>query len=270
MAGLTRGSLPPGVYWRRRLFALGLVAAMVMLGGGLIRGLTGDADPSDGAAAEQAAAEPTTSPSTTPSEEPTTGSGSKSQDQGPGSGVKSNKTPLAVPEGRCASSDIVAEPKVGESVAGRDVAVILKLSTEESEACTFSLSARSLTLKITSGSDEIWSSRHCQRTIPQESLVLRKEAATRIRLDWNAKRSDEGCSRLTQWALPGWYEVAAAALGGEPTSARFELETPRATEPEPSATPRPDTKRSGDASGDDASNQKKNPQNDENLHRTER
>ena len=43
---------------------------------------------------------------------------------------------------------------------------------------------------------------------------------------WSGRRSDDDCSRLTEWALPGWYHVAAAALAGEPSDLQFELERP--------------------------------------------
>ena len=43
---------------------------------------------------------------------------------------------------------------------------------------------------------------------------------------WNSRRSDEECSDRTAWALPGFYHVRAAALGGEPTDVQFELLAP--------------------------------------------
>jgi hypothetical protein len=43
---------------------------------------------------------------------------------------------------------------------------------------------------------------------------------------WNARRSDEGCTRMTEWALPGYYHVAVAPLGGEPVEVQFRLAAP--------------------------------------------
>jgi len=40
---------------------------------------------------------------------------------------------------------------------------------------------------------------------------------------WSAKRSDEECTKFTDWAMPGFYHVQAAALGGDATDVQFEL-----------------------------------------------
>ena len=45
---------------------------------------------------------------------------------------------------------------------------------------------------------------------------------------WNARRSEDGCPRQTDWALPGFYHVSVAALAGEPTDEQFELRAPSA------------------------------------------
>ena len=80
-----------------------------------------------------------------------------------------------------------------------------------------------MTLKITSGPDDIWSSRECPRVIPMQTIVVRRTVATQVPVVWNSRRSDEYCSDRTAWALPGFYHVAAAALSGEPTDVQFEL-----------------------------------------------
>jgi hypothetical protein len=104
--------------------------------------------------------------------------------------------------------------------------VVLELRTIAAEACTWEASPETLTLKITSGKDDIWSSRQCPRAVPSRSVVVRSAVSTSIGVRWNARRSDEACSRLTHWALPGFYHVTAAALAGEPADVQFELEAP--------------------------------------------
>ena len=116
-------------------------------------------------------------------------------------------------------------PTVDNPVAGRDVRIVLELRTIVSEACTWEVSPETMTLKITSGDDEIWTSRHCPRAVRREEVTLRRDHTTRVEVTWDdARRSDEECSKLTKWALPGWYHVAAAALAGEPSDLQFELE----------------------------------------------
>jgi hypothetical protein len=47
-----------------------------------------------------------------------------------------------------------------------------------------------------------------------------------VKLTWNARRSEPGCPRQTQWALPGTYHLHVAALAGHPQDATFLLDAP--------------------------------------------
>jgi hypothetical protein len=221
MSGLTRGPLPGRVYWTRRVMVLG-TAVLLVFGIARVLGAGSDAS-SEPEAREQArpvAAAPTTT-FTLPASPTATESGSRRVEK------KKEALPLAEPEGTCADEDVAVTPTVDHPVAGRDVRIVLELRTIVSEACTWEVSPDSLTLKITSGSDEIWTSRHCPRAVPHEEVTLRREDSTRVEVIWDeAKRSDEECSQQTKWALPGWYHVAAAALAGEPSDLQFELERP--------------------------------------------
>lgn len=217
MTSLTRGPLPASVYWRRRLVVLGLGLLLVFV---VTRVFGGDDGPEQATdRASQVAGEPTGS---APSDDPsTTGKPKKSKKQ---------KTPqepvLAQPDGPCDDSDILITPSVEEAIAGQPVTVTLELRTATAEACTWRVSPSHVTMKITSGSDEIWSSRQCPRAVRVQDVVVRRDVTTFVDVSWKARRSDDGCPVQTSWALPGTYHVAAAALGGEPAEARFELEQP--------------------------------------------
>jgi hypothetical protein len=165
----------------------------------------------------------------------------------PGKGVRPVETQtsqapvLAVPEGSCAGSDIAVTPSVENAVGGRDVTIVLQLRTMSSPACTWRVSADTLTLGITSGDDAIWSTRQCRRAIPRQDVVVRKDVTTEVSIVWkDAKRSDEECSALTDWASAGWYHATAAAVGGEPSDVQFELTTPTAATVTVTATPKQD------------------------------
>ena len=99
-----------------------------------------------------------------------------------------------------------------------------------------------MTLKVTSGDDEIWTSRECPHAVGREEVTLRRDHTTRVDVIWDARRSDEDCSRLTKWALPGWYHVAAAALAGEPSDLQFELERPAPKHVTKTVEPKPEKK----------------------------
>jgi hypothetical protein len=158
---------------------------------------------------------------------------------------KKTRTPLPQPDGTCDDEDVAVTPSVEDPVAGSDVRIDLELRTIVSEACTWEVSSDSLTLKITSGDDEIWTSRHCPRAVEREEVTLRRDHTTTVDVTWDdARRSDEECSRQTDWALPGWYHVAASALAGEPSDLQFELERPEREEITKTVKPRPEEKRS--------------------------
>lgn len=213
MSSLTRGPLPARVYWTRRVVLLGTALLLVF---GMAKVLTAGSDASsEPERATQVAAEPTATVTTTATAKP----------RKPG---KRHAPVLAAPDGPCADEDIAVTPEVTKAVAGPqgDVFIVLHLRTLESPACTWQVSHQSLTLKISSGKDDIWSSRECPRVVPTRNVVVRSAVTTDVGLTWNGKRSDDECSRLTQWALPGYYHVAVAALAGEPADEQFELEAP--------------------------------------------
>jgi hypothetical protein len=254
MPTLTRGPLPARVYWVRRAMVLGFAFLLVV---GIARLLGDGSDGSSGpddTAAQVAAA-------TTPSGTDTSGPPTFSEPtRRPGLHQSRTRTPLAAPTGPCSGEDIAVTPEVTGAVAGRDVKVVLQLRTLSSPACTWQVSPRNLAVKITSGPDDIWSSRDCPRSIPARQVTVRTAATTKVAMIWKqAKRSDsEDCARFTDWAMPGWYHVSAAALGGEPSDVQFELTTPtaatvtRTVQPSNSPSGRPVTpsgKPSGGASG---------------------
>ena len=134
---------------------------------------------------------------------------------------------------------MVVAPEVRDPVGGGDVVIALMFRTLVSPACTFEVSAQTITLNITSGNDPIWSTRQCPGAVPTTNVVARKDVATYLFVTWNGKRSDATCSRLTEWALPGWYHVRVAALGGEPADEQFELARPQPATVTTTVTPEP-------------------------------
>ena len=243
MPALTRGPLSPRVYWARRMLVLATALVLVFA---IARLLNGGSDASSGAdQATQVAAEqsPTTSVSTTDLPTPTatrSQAGAKGGKHGGRHSATPDPTPtLAAPVGECDGTDVAVTPKVTKAVAGSDVMVVLQLRTLESEACTWRSGHDALAVTITSGKDLIWTSRQCPRAIPVRDVVVRKDVTTNLGVVWHdAKRSGDDCTRLTEWAMPGWYHVTAASLGGEPSDVQFELETPTAATVTKTASPK--------------------------------
>jgi hypothetical protein len=118
-------------------------------------------------------------------------------------------------------------PTAEETVGGSPVVFTLELRTVQSAACTWEVSPTSLSVKVTSGDDAIWYSSQCPGSIRKQDVVLRNNVTTEVDVTWSAKRSDDECSDDTEWAMPGWYHVEAAALAGEPSDLQFELTAPK-------------------------------------------
>ena len=253
MPAMTRGPLPPRVYWVRRLMVLGSAVLLVVA---IARVLGNGSDASSGNDQAQLSADtsaPTTAATGPSSTADPSSSGKPHVRKHPTKTPKPSPT-LASPQGECDGTDIAVTPKVTNAVAGRDVMVVLQLRTLVSEACTWRTGPDELTVNITSGKDAIWSSRQCPASIPVRDVVVRKALTTNLGVVWHeAKRSGEDCTRLTEWALPGWYHVAAAALGGEPSDLQFQLTTPSAATitrtATPTQTPKPSANPSAKPSG---------------------
>jgi hypothetical protein len=225
MTSMTRpkGPLPSRVYWTRRLLVLGLTL-------GLVSGASHLLDGAEPPASTTPSARPAAAVPSSPAAERTPAArttAESARDKGEQSGKKRkprpSKTPLAVPTGVCADDDIIVTPAVGTAYAGQDVTMTLELTTKESPACNWQVSSSSVVVKLTSGSDRIWSTQDCPAAVEDEAVVVRKGQTTKVEVVWSGQRSDDECSRTTLWAEPGYYHVAAAAFGAEPTDRQFHL-----------------------------------------------
>lgn len=252
-----RGPLPARVYWTRRLVVLGTALLLVVAVARLLGGGSDGADSADSGETAAAAS------STTREDGAGGAGGAPAGSAGPTAGAapaerrarprraepKPTRTPLAEPEGRCEDSDVRVVPSVTEAVGGAPITLQLELRTVEAAACWWLTSPDSLTLRIRSGDDEIWSSRQCPRAVPRRSVVVRQAVGKVVTVTWSGRRSDDECSRLTAWALPGFYHLEAAALAGEPADVQFEVTAPRpevverTVQPEPRSSARPRSRR---------------------------
>ena len=220
-----RGPLPARVYWIRRAVVLAVPILLVVV---LARVLGGSSDAKEAASGTATQAGAKVEASTVPSAGPTAGEkvrtgkgkkGKKGKGKKGATEVPVETTPpapvLPEPTGPCADSDIVATPVITSAPGGSDMAITINLRTKFAEACTWQASPETMTVTITSGDDYIWSTRECPVGIPPQDVVIRQAVDAPVVVTWSAKRSDETCSDRTQFALPGFYHVEAAALGGE-------------------------------------------------------
>lgn len=243
----TQGPLPPSVYWRRRLFVVGVLVALVLIA---VNSVRGGGDSSRDLRATTASADRAEESGgldlSAPSTRAKAGSGTKARkgrartSLPPLPSLVLPTVPVLVePEGECADDDITVSPMVQNAVAGQSATIVLRLRTITAAACTWQASPDNLAVRISVGDDEVWASRECTRALPARSVVVRQAVTSTYQLTWNTRRSDDGCSALTDYAEPGDYRVTAAALGGEPDDLVFDLSTPTIPAPTPTPTPTP-------------------------------
>lgn len=247
-----KGKLPARVYWIRRAVVIGVPLLVLWLLISMIFG-GGSDSPSTGTASQAAAKtspSPTARPTTAATAQPTARPGSATGKSAKGGTPAA--APLAQPTGPCNAADVTVRPVIAASYAGRPTTISLRL-TGSSPACTFAVSPQSLAVKITSGSDRIWSTQDCAKAVPRQSVVVRSAQATALPITWGGRRSTNGnCTVENDWAKPGYYHVSATTIGGLPTDTQFKMTlAPRVTitktvTPKPTPTP---TKGAGKAKG---------------------
>jgi hypothetical protein len=233
-----RGRLPRRVYWFRRLLVLGVALGLVF-GLAQLLGATAGSSDVDSPSATVVAGTPTSSSSITPDASPSSGGPgvaptspsapvltAEPEDGSDGASGKPSNTPPPEPSGPCLDDDVVATPEIlGEAHAGSPVRIRVTLTSVRSEACTWTVSPRTLAVRLTSGDDRIWSSQDCKSAIPEAAdvTVRREKPTTAVEVSWIGRRSDAECSTEPGWAQPGYYYVEATTLGGEPSDLQFEL-----------------------------------------------
>jgi hypothetical protein len=235
--------LPRRVYWFRRGLVL-VVALALVWGVAHLLGSGGGADSGSGSTARPVAAAASSSALTTTAAAPVSAppqavtsarAPTKKQRR---AAATAAATPLTPPEGPCSAGDITVEPTVkGNAYAGRSTVFTLSLTSRVSPACTFTVTAQTVVLRLTSGSDRIWSTQECPGAVGKQSVVVRRDVPATVAVAWNGQRSDTDCTRSTAWAQPGYYHATAAVFGAAPTDEQFELQPP--PRPTVTATPSP-------------------------------
>jgi len=231
-----QGRHPARVYWFRRVAVVITVLALAFAVGRLLVG-GGDEQAQDTAAVTAGTTHPSTGPSAAPTTSAPIGPVPASTPAAKPTGT-APPVVLAEPTGPCAVDEITVTPEVAARPAGTRVPLVLDL-TGIRPACTFGVSSRSLAVRVTSGTDRIWTSQDCPISIRPETVVVRSATPAKVIVHWSGRRSDDECSRSTAWALPGYYKVTAAAIGSEPTDGRFRLVSPPRPVVTKTITPKP-------------------------------
>jgi hypothetical protein len=189
------GPLPPGAYWLRRLFVLGIIVLIVVLVWWLFnRGGGGDE--------ATVAANPTTSPSSTPTD---TASAEPTKTK--------TKSPSAKKQ-RCADQDIEVSVVTDAASYPADAFPNFTLAVENvsGSACSRDVGSQALELRVSSGGSRVWSSDDCNPS--EQSRVKDLKPGDRFvqTVQWDRVESAPGCPTPQQQAPAGDYQVLARDL----------------------------------------------------------
>lgn len=185
------GSLPPRVYWRRRLVVLIVLVVVVALAAALVSKLGGD--DAEG-------------PRKTPA---------------PGAAATQTETPKPVATGKggvpiCVAETLTAslEANGSEFAADTEPAFTVTMTNTSTSPCLVDVSAKTRAVTVTSGPARVWNSSDCVKSPEKGKTLLvgagKSEATT---LTWDRTRSEAGCPRTGVVAKAGTYRATAEVLG---------------------------------------------------------
>ena len=83
--------------------------------------------------------------------------------------------------------------------------------SEESSPCRFNMSAKFVSVVITSGDRRIWSSADCASGADSSMVVVARGKPAALSVSWDRRTSSPGCSGSGQLVRPGEYQVDAVA-----------------------------------------------------------
>ncbi|NEA34500.1 hypothetical protein [Streptomyces sp. SID13031] len=221
MSSLLRpvGHLPASVYWFRRALVLVVLVALVFV---LVRVVSGGGDPKNSAATD-----PGQNPSSGPTVVPTPTPGAKSSGKTEGKTTKATETPKTseTPKDvQCQGDDVTIDvvPVSRTLAAGNSLNLVIQLSAVRDE-CKAAIDPSELSLTVTSGKDQIWTTEHCEKVIPRATLVLAKGKQSTATVLWDGRRSRPGCLPGQLQAKPGTYVVKAIYDGRASAAQAFTI-----------------------------------------------
>ena len=183
------GSQPPWVYWARRgalvLAAVALIAAGIWVFRPQAPGPVA-ADPAGPSAPVATAPTPTESASPSASPPPT--------------------GPLAC-DATNSSLTLAGYQKVKQDAKQP---FRLAVTNNGGDPCVLNLSASTLSLTVTSGTDRIWTTEHCAKWVPTHKTTLKSKKSYEFSITWPVARSAAGCKTAKAVLGTGTYVASAA------------------------------------------------------------
>jgi hypothetical protein len=211
MSSLLRpvGHLPASVYWVRRALVLVVLVVLLML---LLRLFGGGGGQDVNSAAQRATSGKPSAPGAGPTTAPT-----QSGTSGPAKTGQPNDT-------KCAGTDVRISvlPASRTITSGARLNFAIRLSAVRTQ-CTATIDPTVLSLTITSGKDQVWTTSHCEQAISRATMILAAGKESTSTVVWGGRRSGPGCLPGQLVAKPGTYVATAAYDGRASTPQAFKI-----------------------------------------------
>jgi hypothetical protein len=227
------GPEPAQTYWRRRLAVVGIAVLVLAVAGALIANGTSSGSAVQGesppplAAPATAASTPTPSAKAKPGADPSSSTvrpAKPSRTAASTAAPSAKATPTATPTPTPTPEPVACAPSaLRPTLTGarrlkpkQRSTFTLSLINGSGGTCTVKVNRDNFELVINSGSDRIWTTRHCATLVKPLSRTLEAEQAVEWKLAWNGLRSRDGCKSRPEIPRPGTYYATAQLAGAEP------------------------------------------------------
>ncbi|MCU1659584.1 MAG: hypothetical protein JWO57_4240 [Pseudonocardiales bacterium] len=222
------GSLPPSVYWRRRLTLLGALVVLVVLTAWVLRpnsnknnaaaGAGHSSSSSSNAALSTSSAPTTSHPATTHSASSSTTTPSASTTQ------KGSATHAAAP-GPCKTSQLKVAAVAGKASyhVGDQPVVMLQVTNAGAAPCVQDLADRQVELRVYNGESRVWGSHDCEVQSGTAARTLAVGQPVRVSIVWSGLSSQANCAGTRQRVGAGTYTLYALLSGRAGAAAQFSI-----------------------------------------------
>ena len=207
------GRLPERVYWFRRAFVLVCLAIIIALLMWLVSLIGGGAKTATPASRAAAPAQ-TRTPSPAASLQATALPAPASTTAATATGQPTTASATGAPAPTACDPGVLTLSITGPGTvkAGATEQFTVSVTNSGPDACTFAFDSR-FTLKIVSGTDEIWSTADCAQWAPTGSQALAAGAAATWQTTWDRHRSQATCKVVPTALKAGTYVATAAYTG---------------------------------------------------------
>ncbi|MGI8881954.1 MAG: hypothetical protein ACR2KJ_15890 [Jatrophihabitans sp.] len=192
------GSLPPNIYWRRRLFVLGVPAILLVLTLYVVF-FSGSGKTDSGA-------------STPPGSK---SSSVKTSTQQSSSSQSSSSSSASTGSVTCAPAALQVRAATGAPSykVGQQAALFLVVTNVGTKACNQDLADKQVELTVFTGDVRVWGSHDCQVQPGTSVQKLARNKPVRLEVAWSSKTSKPGCGGTRLQVQAGTYQLFATLAG---------------------------------------------------------